>query len=111
LRPLEQHCLDVNAQQGGPSKPPQSAEEIIAACGLVALFERGVQRAGLNPTRRSFADALAALGSFPNPGFAASAFRPGKLDAPDEVRVIRAELACKCNKLTGTGAFKAARFR
>jgi hypothetical protein len=109
----DQHCLDVSSRNGGPRYTPQQdgVAGVVAACGLVGTFEQGLARAGTNPTRRSFADALARLGTFSNPGFSTSTFRPGKLDGPDEVRAVKADPSCRCWKLLGDGMFSPARFR
>lgn len=70
----------------------------IAACGVLNILKRGFEAAGTNPTRASFVASFARIGSFPNPGYGASAFSSKRYDAPEVVRISRAFLDCKCWK-------------
>lgn len=68
--------------------------QALSTCQLVANLKNGLDRAGLNPTRTSFGQALFALGTFPNAGFSDSTYRTGKGDAPDQVRLTQAFSDC-----------------
>lgn len=109
----EAGCVDSYVRAGGPRPDPKSlsAATLIGTCGLVQAFTTGTARAGVNPTRASFAQALAGLGAFANPGYSTSQFRPGKTDAPDSVRLVQADGGCMCWRTTGDGSFTPANFR
>ncbi|GAC1311877.1 MAG: hypothetical protein NVSMB12_00890 [Acidimicrobiales bacterium] len=70
----------------------------LAACDLVRLFTTGFTRAGVNPTRQTFAKAIQALGRVDLAGVGPSSFGPSKTDAPDAVRIDQAFADCKCWK-------------
>ena len=117
LTASEQSCLDAyNTYETGQGKKAvaptdEDAIQAIAACGLVRTFVKGVDAAGPNPTRASFAAALANVGNFDDPAYESAEFHPGKTDAPDAVRSLQANQACKCWIPEGTGAFHLAHFR
>jgi hypothetical protein len=67
-----------------------------AVCGVTEVFRQGLARAGLNPTRASFVQAVQGLGGFDNPFYGPSSFRPGRSDSTDAVRISQAFLDCKC---------------
>jgi hypothetical protein len=87
-----QRTLDRNAQANS------DYTNALTVCQVVQVLRDGLVAAGTNPTRQSFVDALQRRGAFPNAGFGASSFRPGRSDAPDVVRISQAFLDCKCWK-------------
>ena len=92
---------DCAAVYGGEKPTPRSDSNYLnalAACDLVRLFTTGFVRAGLNPTRQTFAKAIASLGKVNLAGVGAASFGPGKTDAPDAVRMDVAYADCKCWK-------------
>ena len=70
----------------------------LAVCGLTTVLQRGVEAAGVNPTRDSFVRAVGGIGAFSNPAYGPSAFTSSRYDAPEAVRISRAFLSCKCWK-------------
>jgi hypothetical protein len=103
LSPGERRCLGVYSKAEGTTVAPDDKKAIraIAACGLVQAFVLGLEHAGPNPTRASFVKGLAGVGTFDNPGYSRSSFRQGKTNAPDQVRQVIADQACKCWKPNG----------
>ncbi|MBW3613784.1 MAG: ABC transporter substrate-binding protein [Actinobacteria bacterium] len=101
--PVDAACNEVaSAVEKRKLAPPDKLfYNYMASCGLVRLFAQGVSGAGTNPTRRGFSEALQRLGSFPNPGFAASSLAPGKFAATDQIRLVQAEAGCKCWRPAG----------
>jgi len=69
---------------------------IIGVCGIVKLFERGVENAGQELTRRTFSDGITEIGDWTIPGFDQGSYRPGKYDGADSARVVRYEGSCDC---------------
>lgn len=117
LTPSEQSCLTAyNTYETAHGKVALASTDkavlrAVAACGLVRTFVAGVHAAGVNPTRASFASSLAGIGGFDDPGYESATFHPGKTDAPDAVRTVRADATCKCWQTIGSGAFHPAHFR
>lgn len=63
-------CFAVFAQQLG--RDPGDGEEkanVLPVCSAIRRFEDAMRRAGPNPTRQSWVQAMAATGEFPLPGF------------------------------------------
>ena len=92
---------DCATVYGGGTPTPRSDTNYLnalAACDLVRLFTTGFARAGLNPTRQTFAKAIASLGTVNLAAVGAASFGPGKTDAPDAVRMDVAFADCKCWK-------------
>ncbi len=96
--PVDAQCRAIYEAGAGESIDRDTTKgfQATSVCGLVQTLVLGLQRAGTNPTRRSFSDGLRSLGSFPNPGFGPSSFGPDKSTGPDVVRVARASLDCRC---------------
>jgi hypothetical protein len=103
-QPVDAECGELASQfLQRPVKPGDDGfYEYLAPCGLLKILRLGVEGAGTNPTRRAFSDALQRTGSFPNAGFSPSSFGPGKFGGPDQVRVVQANLGCRCWKVAGT---------
>lgn len=70
----------------------------LAMCGLFSVIKQGFEKAGTNPTRASFVNAIGGIGAFANPGYGPSSFTAKRYDAPQAVRISRAFLDCKCWK-------------
>lgn len=68
----------------------------MSICQLFDVLERGMAQAGTNPTRARFVAGVQAIGAFPNAGYGASSYRPGRTDSTDVVRVSQAFLDCRC---------------
>ena len=72
---------------------------VVSLCQVFRDLVAGVERAGVNPTRAGFVQALAGLGSFENAGYGASHFSSGHTDAAgDQVRITQAFGDCTCWK-------------
>ena len=73
--------------------------DALAICQVIRNVVSGLTKAGPNPTRAGFVQALASLGSFDNANYSASHFAPGHTDAAgDAVRVSQAFGDCLCWK-------------
>lgn len=91
-------CRELYEQRAGERLDRTTIEYFyaVSACGIVALFERGMVGAGSNPTRATLSQALQALGTFDVPYGSTGSFRPGKFDAPDSTRRVSWHLDCRC---------------
>jgi ABC-type branched-subunit amino acid transport system substrate-binding protein len=68
----------------------------VTACGILEQFARGMQAAGVNPTRALLSAGLQGIGSFDVPFSGAGSWRQGKFDAPDVVRRTTWKADCRC---------------
>lgn len=68
----------------------------VTACGILEQFTRGMNTAGINPTRSTLSTALQGLGVFDVPFSGEGSWRPGKFDAPDVVRRTTWKGDCRC---------------
>lgn len=92
-------CRQVYEKASGQKLDRNSTADALyftamSSCALVDAFAAGVSGAGLNPTRRTFATALAQRGPFANPGFGDSSFSGGRTDAPTSIRIAQAYADC-----------------
>jgi Periplasmic binding protein len=74
-------------------------EQVGAAqtCELLELMHQGLEGAGESPTRGSFIDAMAGLGSFTTSGGGTASYSAEKHTMPDQVRLVRFDLdGCGC---------------
>lgn len=93
-------CRKNYTANGGPAVDRNAVGSVyfnvIAVCGLLKVFKEGMEKAGTNPTRATFVEAIGRLGTFVNPGYGGSSFTPNRYDAPQQVRISRAFLNCRC---------------
>jgi ABC-type branched-subunit amino acid transport system substrate-binding protein len=76
-------------------------ETAMSACNQVRIFVQGLEGAGVNPTRASWATAMQALGAFPMAYANGGSFSPEKFDAADFIRPVSADMTCLCWMPTG----------
>jgi hypothetical protein len=94
----EQRCLDI-AKGVGRSAPAGSVADLLnmQSCSLAHLLGEGLRRAGINPTRASFAAAVAQLKEIEIPGAPpGNGFPPGRSDYGVLVRANEFETSCSC---------------
>ncbi len=66
-------------------------------CELLEILRQGLEGAGDSPTRGSFLDALADIGSFTTSGGGEGSFSTDKQTMPDQARLVRFDLdGCGC---------------
>ena len=70
--------------------------EALVHCDSVRLFERAMAKAGRNPTRLSWANAVQGLGVFDSGFSASSTFKPGKTEGADSLALAQWGADCKC---------------
>ena len=113
-QPAAARCRGIADKRAGTRLDRNSATNTnyfnaTAICQIVQLLRDGMVRAGTNPTRESFVQAVQGLGAFENAGYGPSSFRPGRSDSTDAVRISQAFGDCKCWK--PQTAFAGAAFR
>lgn len=103
--PAAQECFQVYKAAGmsfnrNPDKPelPDSVEvtAMLQVCEHVALFADAARRAGTNPTRRSFLDAVGATGKWSHRVVLTPplTFTPTRYDSVDNYAVVRFQPGC-----------------
>ena len=113
-QPAAARCRTIADRRAGTRLDRNDATKtdyfnVTAICGVLSVLREGMVRAGTNPTRESFVQAVQSLTGFENPGYGPGAFRPGRTHATDAVRVSQAFGDCTCWKpQTGfaTAAFR-----
>lgn len=94
---------DCNAALAAEGVPPiknyDADSEALVHCDGIHLLVAALKRAGPNPTRLSWADAVQQLGSFPSAFAAAAVFKPGKTEGGDLLGVTQWGSSCKCYSL------------
>ena len=97
--PIEDECVEFRSGIDGapPLNVPGSSEYLlyVETCALVRIMEQALVGAGVNPTRESFVQSLADLGTFTLPAGGAASFGPGKVSAPDEYRLLGYQEECE----------------
>ncbi|HET6793242.1 MAG TPA: hypothetical protein VFH45_02295 [Acidimicrobiales bacterium] len=95
--PQLKDCNDALAAEGVPPIRNYDADsEALVHCDSIHLLVAALKRAGANPTRLSWAQAVQGLGAFPS-AFAASAlFKPGKTEGGDTLGLTQWSGGCKC---------------
>jgi hypothetical protein len=63
-QPIAKDCLNRYRKAGGGAVSQANAGPIIGMCQRFNRFEDAMKRAGINPTRKSYLQALAATGTF-----------------------------------------------
>ena len=96
--PFDAACHRTFEEQSGESldRTILAYYYTVSSCGIVALFERGMNAAGVNPTRASLSAALQGIGTFDVAFSGAGSFGPGKFDAPDVARRVTWRASCRC---------------
>jgi ABC-type branched-subunit amino acid transport system substrate-binding protein len=97
--PLDAGCrLDYQRAVGHPvARDGADAVQALATCAVVQLLTMGLDGAGPNPTRASFAAALDRAGAFAVPGFGRGMLGPQRPDAADDVATAVAQGGtCQC---------------
>ena len=108
--PEAQDCLRVynaagvhfNADPKHPTLPdPAEVVGMLQVCEHVALFADAARRAGVNPTRRSFLDAVGTTGvwSYRVTGTPPLLFTPNRYDSVDNYAIVRWQP--NCNETSG----------
>jgi ABC-type branched-subunit amino acid transport system substrate-binding protein len=91
----DQECLDTYA----PDANASVTQAIGAAqtCELLRLLRRGLEGAGVTPTRESFVAAMEGIGAFTMSGGGGGSYGSGNYTMPDQVRLVRFDLdGCQC---------------
>lgn len=90
-------CNKVLAKENVPPITDYNGDsEALVHCDSVRLFAAAMAKAGANPTRLSWANAVQQLGAF-DTGFTASAtFKPGKVEGGDSLALAQWSGDCSC---------------
>ena len=93
-------CNDALAVENvHPITNYDSDSEALVHCDGVHLLTAALAKAGLNPTRLAWADAVQQLGSFPSVFTAKAFFKPGKTEGGDLLGLTQWASGCKCYTL------------
>jgi ABC-type branched-subunit amino acid transport system substrate-binding protein len=99
-KPLPPPIVGCNHVLQKESVPPiadygKDAEALVH-CDSVRLVVAAMNKAGANPTRLSWANAVQSLGVFDSGFSASSTFRPGKTEGADSLALAQWGSDCKC---------------
>jgi ABC-type branched-subunit amino acid transport system substrate-binding protein len=92
-------CREIyNARSGRKLAKISTAEYAITmqSCDSILVFERAAKAAGANLTRASVAQAVQKLGALPLAIYGPGAYRPGKLDYAETIRLQVWRSSCSC---------------
>lgn len=96
--PLDRGCRERFEAQTGRGMDRSTIEyySMVTACGIMDMFTRAATAAGPELTRVGLSNALQGLGPVDVPYSGSSSLGPGKLDAPDAVRLVQFSSSCRC---------------